>query len=89
MALAKAPGIGFDTFIVSATTPFSRADCEALIVDAPAVVARYFPSYVRLYGKYGWTMFDSVDRVYDSSKAAEKIGFVCKTGFREILEDLA
>jgi UDP-glucose 4-epimerase len=89
VALVKAPGIGLDSFIISATTPFSRADCEALIEDAPAVVARYFPGYVGLYGKRGWTMFDSVDRVYDSRKAAEKLGFVCKTGFREILEGLA
>jgi UDP-glucose 4-epimerase len=44
-ALAKAPEIGFDTFIVSAMTPFSPADCRELIVDAPKVVERYFPHY--------------------------------------------
>ena len=36
-ALAKAAEIGFDTFIVSAMTPFSREDCAALIADAPSV----------------------------------------------------
>jgi UDP-glucose 4-epimerase len=88
VALAKAPDIGFDTFIVSAMTPFSPEDCGQLIADAPAVVARYFPDYRELYASRGWTMFDSVDRVYDASKAARKLGFVCRTGFREILDSL-
>ena len=39
-ALARAPGLGFDIFIVSARTPFSPADCAELIADAPAVVAK-------------------------------------------------
>lgn len=87
-ALAKAPGIGFDTFIVSAMTPFSRSDSAALIADAPSVVARLFPDYPALYAKHGWTMFQSIDRVYDAGKAARKLGFTCKTGFREILDGL-
>jgi UDP-glucose 4-epimerase len=51
-------------------------------------VARYFPDYRALYDKRGWTMFASIDRVYDASKAAKKFGFTCKTGFREILDGL-
>jgi len=88
VALARAPEIGFDTFIVSALTPFSPADCEALIADAPSVVARYFADYRDLYASRGWTMFDSIDRVYDSRKAAERLAFTCATGFREILDGL-
>ena len=87
-ALAKARDIGFDTYIVSAMTPFSPSDRLALIADAPSVVARYFPDYPALYAKRGWTMFQSIDRVYDSAKAARKLGFTCKTGFREILDGL-
>jgi len=88
-ALAKARDVGFDTFIISAMTPFSRDDCRELIVDAPKVVARYFPHYRALYDKRGWTMFGSIDRIYDASKAKRKLGFVCKTGFREVLDCLA
>jgi len=69
-------------------SPFSTSDGRALIADAPAVVARYFPDYRKLYERRGWTMFDSIDRVYDASKAARKLGFVCKTGFREVLDAL-
>ena len=88
VALAKAPEVGFDTFIISAMTPFSRNDCAALIADAPSVVARYFPDYPALYAQRGWTMFDTIDRVYDAGKAARMLGFTCKTGFREILDGL-
>ena len=88
VALARARDIGFDTFVISAMTPFSPSDCRALITDAPSVVARYFPDYREKYAKRGWTMFDSIDRIYDADKAKQKLGFVCKTGFREVLEQL-
>ena len=85
-ALVKAPTLGFDTFIISSMTPLSKADCRELLADAPAVVARYFPDYRAKYEKRGWTMFDSIDRVYDASKAKRVLGFACKTGFREVLD---
>jgi UDP-glucose 4-epimerase len=88
MALAKAREIGFDTFIISAMTPFGREDCRELIADAPSVVARYFPDYPALYAQRGWTMFDTIDRVYDAGKAARVLGFTCRTNFRQVLEAL-
>ena len=88
VALARVKELGFDTFIISSMTPFSPADCRELLVDAPSVVGRYFPDYRRLYERRGWTMFDSIDRVYDASKAQRTLGFVCKTGFGEILQSL-
>jgi UDP-glucose 4-epimerase len=89
VALAKAPGLGFDTFIVSATPPFAPADRRELMTNAPAVVARCFPNYPALYAKLGWTMFDRIDRIYDPSRAAARMGFRCGTGFREMLDALA
>ena len=88
-ALEKAPELGFDVFIVSAPTPFRPQDCAELIADAPSVVARYFPDYARLYAKRGWTMFSSIDRVYDPSRARQRLGFVCKTSFADVLAALA
>lgn len=87
-ALAKAVELGFDTFIVSAKTPFRREDCEQLMVDAPAVVERYFPQYKRLYARLGWTMFQSIDRIYDSERASRVLGFECRYGFSEMLDEL-
>lgn len=89
VALAKAPELGFDTFVISATTPFRPDDCAGLIDDAPSVVARYFPDYPAIYGALGWTMFRSIDRVYDAAKAARRLGFVCRTGFAEKLRELS
>ncbi len=89
VALERAPALGFDTFIISARTPFSRDDCTALLIDAPAVVARYFPAYQALYARLGWTMFRSIDRIYDAGKASSRLGFQCRTGFAEKLAELA
>ena len=87
MALQRAPQIGFDTFIVSAPTPFRRDDCRGLMENAPEVVRRYFPDYPEIYARRGWTMFDHIDRVYDSRKASRILGFVCRTGFAEVLAE--
>jgi UDP-glucose 4-epimerase len=89
VALSKAKEIGFDTFIISSTTPFGREDRRELISDAPSVVARYFPDYRKLYDARGWTMFESIDRVYDSAKATRVLGFTCRTNFRQVLEALS
>ena len=89
VALERAPDIGFDTFVISAPTPFVPADCEELIVDAPSVVARYFPDYASLYARKGWTMFRSIDRIYDASRARQRLGFVCRTSFADVLAGLA
>ena len=51
-------------------------------------MARYFPDYPALYEVRGWTMFDRIDRVYDPARAAGRLGFVCRTGFRQVLDDL-
>jgi len=88
VALDRAPQIGFDTFIISALTPFSPEDCEALMEYAPLVVHRYFPRYREIYARRGWTMFDYIDRVYDSNKAMRRLGFVCRTDFGDILLQL-
>lgn len=88
-ALEKAPALGFDTFILSAPPPFGPADCEALIRDAPAVIARYFPEASRLYAERGWTLPAHIDRVYDPSRAERLMGFRCRTDFGSVLAALA
>jgi UDP-glucose 4-epimerase len=41
VALQRAPELGFETFILSAPTPFARADCGELSIDAASMVERY------------------------------------------------
>lgn len=88
VALDRTPQIGFDTFIISALTPFSPDDCEPLMEYAPLVVHRYFPRYREIYARRGWTMFDYIDRIYDSTKAMRRLGFVCSTDFGDILTQM-
>ncbi len=88
IALRRARSLGFDTFIIAPLTPFHPDDCGQLMKYAPTVVGHYFPRYREIYARRGWTMFDYIDRVYDSSKAMRRLGFVCRTGFGEILAEL-
>lgn len=88
-ALNHAPEVGYEEFIISAPPPFHPDDGAALIDSAPEVVSRYFPHYRAVYDRLGWSMFESIDRVYDPGKAARQLGFVCATGFAERLATLA
>jgi UDP-glucose 4-epimerase len=88
VALERAPALGFETFILSAPTPFDRADASELKHDASAVIARYFPDAPMLYAKRGWTLPASLGRVYDSRHAERRLGFRCSTGFAEVLNAL-
>jgi UDP-glucose 4-epimerase len=88
-ALARAPQIGFGLYIVSAPPPFAASDAEALIENAPAVIAGYFPEAAELYERRGWRLPDHLDRVYDPSRAERELGFRARTGFAAILSALA
>ena len=87
-ALDRAPALGFGTFILAAPTPFARSDAEALIDDAPAVIARYFPDAPALYAKAGWSLPASIERVYDPARAEAGLGFRCRTDFAAVLDAL-
>jgi UDP-glucose 4-epimerase len=88
-ALDRAPGIGFGRYIVSATTPFTRDDLQALRDDAPAVVARLFPDYERVYAERGWRMFGGIERVYVNERARRELGWEPRYDFRHVLDRLA
>lgn len=87
-ALDRAPELGFDIFVLSAPTPFSRSDVHELKTDARAVIARYFPDAPGLYAARGWTLPATIGRVYDASHAERRLGFRCQTGFAEVLDAL-
>ena len=88
VALEKASAIGFGTFILSAPTPFVRADCAELKADAPAVIARYFPDAAELYARRGWQLPRGIGRIYDAGLAERVLGFRCETGFGDVLSAL-
>jgi nucleoside-diphosphate-sugar epimerase len=88
LALERAPDIGFGRYIVSATTPFTRDDLADLRDDAPSVVARLFPDYEEVYGRRGWRMFPSIERVYVNQHARNALGWAPRHDFRHALDRL-
>ena len=85
LALERAPALGVGKFIVSATTPFQQSDMAQLGVDAPAVLARYFPEYAEIYARRGWTMLPTLDRVYVNTQAREVLGWQPQYDFAHVL----
>jgi nucleoside-diphosphate-sugar epimerase len=88
-ALARANEVGFGRFIVSATTPFTRADCARLGEDAPSALRALFPQYEALYAARGWKMLPRLDRVYDNERARTQLGWAPRYDFRRALASLA
>nr|WP_295870305.1 NAD(P)-dependent oxidoreductase [uncultured Chitinophaga sp.] len=87
-AAEKAAVIGFDRYVISATTPFAIGDMQALQQDAPAVVRRYFPGFDEVYDRLHWKMQPVMDRVYDNSKAVQALGWRPAYDFGETLKAL-
>ena len=88
-ALDRAPELGFGRYIVSATTPFTRADLAQLRDDAPGVVRRHFPSYEDIYAARGWRMFGGIERVYVNERARNDLDWRPTYDFGFALERLA
>jgi UDP-glucose 4-epimerase len=79
---------GFCRYIISARTPFQRGDCAQLSADAREVVERLFPESAALYAARQWTLFPSMDRVYDSSRAIMELGWQPRYDFQHVLDCL-
>jgi len=87
-AIERAGEIGFGTFIVSATTPFTLGDLAALHRDASAVIRAHFPEAEALFAARGWRFFPVIDRVYDNRRAREALGWEPRCDFRHVLVSL-
>ncbi|HEX8388729.1 MAG TPA: NAD(P)-dependent oxidoreductase [Sphingomonas sp.] len=88
LALDRAPELGFDLFVLSAATPFRREDLDELRCDAATVVARRFPDAPALYAARGWRLPETIDRVYDASRAERRLGWRARTDFAAVLQAL-
>ena len=88
LALERAPALGFDTFILSAPTPFVRDDANDLKRNAKAVIERRFPDAARLFARRGWQLPESISRVYDSTRSQSVLGLRYGTRFSDILAAL-
>ncbi|MBI3798808.1 MAG: hypothetical protein HY268_17820 [Deltaproteobacteria bacterium] len=88
LALEKAPAIGFDRYIISATTPFTRDDLFDLRANALLVVKRKFPEYEEEYARRGWKMFPGIERVYVNERARNGLGWRPRYDFGYVLDRL-
>jgi UDP-glucose 4-epimerase len=88
LALDKAEAIGFDKYIISATTPFTKDDLADLRADAPAVLKRKAPEFEALYAARGWRMFPEIERVYVNERARTHLGWRPKYDFDHVLRSL-
>jgi nucleoside-diphosphate-sugar epimerase len=87
LAAERARAIGFRTYIISATSPFSRDELAELRRDAPTVVARHVPEYADLYAQRGWRMLPSIDRVYVNDRARHELDWQPRFDFRRVLHE--
>jgi nucleoside-diphosphate-sugar epimerase len=89
-AMRKAKDIRWGKYIISAPPPFKN---DALTLDAlsrnPAeVVNKIFPDVDVVFKEKGWKHLARIDRVYDSSKAVEELGWKPKYTFGKTVERL-
>ncbi|MEO4044585.1 NAD(P)-dependent oxidoreductase [Hoeflea sp. CAU 1731] len=83
-ALSNA-GEPFQRYVVSAESPFAMDDCEALSTDAASVIRRIAPDLAAEFGRRGWSLPCAIDRVYQSARVREGLGWRPRFGFGEVL----
>jgi UDP-glucose 4-epimerase len=86
LAIKHAKKLGFEKFIISATSPFTKEDCNKLLSNAPEIIASYYPEHKKIYDARGWQFFPSVDRVYVNDKARKMLGWEPKYNFSYVLD---
>jgi len=88
LAIERAPEIGFDRFIISATSPFTPRDLAELRGNAAEVVSRRVPDYPTVFSDKGWRMLDEIDRVYVNAHARARLGWRPEHDFRRAIRDV-
>lgn len=78
------PGEDYRMFILSGTTPFTKSDCKALKQTPEKVLRRKCQSVCDLFASRQWKLPESIDRVYDSSLAQQKLGWTPSYGFEDV-----
>ena len=73
----------FEIFNISNKSPFSKDDLVELKFDAAAVIKKNHPEAAELYAANAWTLPESIDRVYDISKAEEMLNYHPTQNFPE------
>jgi len=89
LAIERAPVIGFDKFIISATSPFRRDDLAELRRQTVALIARRVPGCRKVFNDKGWRLLDDIERVYVNQHARQRLGWCPRHDFARAIDDLA
>lgn len=87
-AMEQAPRLGFDRFVISGSNPFTPDDRALLYTNPESVICSYFPEAHRIFEKKGYKFFPSMDRIYRSNLAMERLGWSPVYTFEKALESL-
>lgn len=91
-AARRARDLGWGKYIVSAPPPFPRGDMEVLRRldrDPAGVLKEVVPGIGDVFGSKGWSFLGRIDRVYDSARAVEDLGWQPEYTIGRVVEKLA
>lgn len=88
LAVERVLEIGFQKYIISSTSPFTKENLMDLHEDAFKVVWGIYPEFKETYEKKGWKMLPQIDRVYVNTKARNDLDWSPKYDFQYILDCL-
>lgn len=76
----------FDVFNISAQSPFEQSDLPTLLRDAPSVLRNKAPKVLSFFKQQGWTVPQSIDRVYVIERAHRQLGYRPMYSYPEYLQ---
>ena len=74
-------------YVISSTTPFRNEDRADLLVDAPSVIEHRCPGLINRLTRKGWEPPQSIDRVYDNSRAVAELGYSPRFGIESAISN--
>jgi nucleoside-diphosphate-sugar epimerase len=72
-------------FIVSGATPFQRVDCSLLKQALVSVLRERCPAICTTFESRGWSLPESIDCIYDSTRAQKALEWKPVFGFEEVV----
>lgn len=84
LALGDA-GADSATYLISAATPFRPEDAPALKHEAASIISMRAPKLAEAFRARGWSLPDSIDRVYFAGMSLSGLGWRSRYGFEDLL----
>jgi UDP-glucose 4-epimerase len=76
---------GFQVFNISASSPFVKEECKALLYEPWSIIDKRYPNARAQFLNAGWQLPKSIDRVYLIEKANKLLKYQPRRNFENIL----